>query len=239
MIISLFRIMGILLPARIALLLAIPFLCCCGEGGTDPLPSPPAYPGVGSGYRHRVTIVDSASGRTTLRVDTTRVVAAGLAFGGRENVVHLDSGHLYGYYIFQENGDVARLVYLYDPIALRAVDSAWQILPFGSRDTTRLAIDRVASGRQLALSIECSGLGTETLRVGGETFSTGVVRVVRIGSIGSPGGSADIVTVSIDTIHYAPTIFGFARWAGATRQASSADTLGFHDLSELEGYVVR
>ncbi len=226
---------ALLITATLAPCLLV--LCGCAE--TTMNTPPPAHPGVGSGYRHRVTIVDSASGRVSIRVDTTRVVAAGLAFGGRENVVHLDSGHLYGYYTFQENGDVGRLVSLSDPISLRAVDSAWQILPFGSRDTTRLAIDRVASGRQLVLSIESSALGTETLRVGGETFSTSVVRVVRIGSIGSPSGSADIVTVSIDTIHYAPTIFAFARWAGATRQASSADTLGFYDLSELEGYVVR
>jgi len=225
----------------VAAVLVVSALWCsgCADSATNASTTTLTFPNVGSSYRHRVTTVDSATGHRSVRIDTTRVVATGLMVGGRENVVHMDSGHLYGHYLFQTDGNVARIVYLFDPLAFRAVDSAWQIMPFHSRDTMRLSMERLSSGKQLRLSIEGVYIGTDTRVVGSESFTSHAVRLVRTSSIGSPGGGLDFSSRSIDTILYAPKIFGFVRWAVADRSYTNTDTTGRSDVSELEGYVVR
>lgn len=211
----------------------------CADQGTNSPRTTAEFPGVGSSYRHRIAIIDSATGNRSDRVDTTRVTEVGLSRGGREGVVHLDKGHLFGYYLFQPNGDVGKLVYLYDPITFRAIDSGWQMMPFGSRDTTRLDLEQSSSGKTFRHSVECSFLGTESRTVGSETFTTHNARIVRTASIASVGGGIEFVVRSIDTVSYAPEIFGIVRWAVVEQATSSSDTTGRYDLSELEAYQVR
>ncbi len=228
------------MPARLLLLASVALVAgACAEQGTDAPTSTATFPRVGSSYHHRVTVTDSVSRNQSVRVDTTRVTETGLMRGGEVDVVHLDLGHLFGYYRFLANGDVAKLVYLYDPITFRAIDSGWQMMPFGTHTTTQLSLAQSSSGKLFGHAVECSYIGTGSQTVGARTFSTLNVRIVRTASIATIGGTLDFAVTSVDTVSYAPQIFGFTRWAVAEQAIGSSDTTGTFDVSELEAYQVR